>query len=169
MNSIRIESVQQSIRQALSYDPDNTKARKLLNKIKALEKEKDESNNLFKAGKYADAIEGYDKVIEKQRKEGLTGVLEVKLLSNRAICNGKLGKNKEVIKDCTKAIELLEKITFQSYTPGPSDYQTSINSALFTKLFKNRANSCMQTENYEEAVRDYKVLSQMNQGDRGKN
>jgi DnaJ family protein C protein 7 len=166
MNSIKIESVQQSIRQALSYDPDNTKARKLLNKIKKLEKEKDESNNLFKAGSYAKAIEGYDKVLEEQRKEGLTGVLEVKVLSNKATCNSKLEKHKEVIKDSTKAIELLEKITFQSYNPGPSDYQTCINSALFTKLFMRRANSYMKTEGYEEAVRDYKVLQQMKGNDR---
>jgi len=166
MNSIRIESVQQSIRQALSYDPDNTKARKLLNRIKALEKEKDESNDLFKSGSYVKAIEGYDKVLEQQRKEGLTGVLEVKVLSNKATCNSKLGKHKEVIKDSSKAIELLEKISFGTYTPGPSDYQTNINSALFTKLFMRRANSYMKTEGYEEAVRDYKVLQQMKNGDR---
>jgi len=166
MNSISIASVQQSIRQALSFDPDNTKAAKLLNKIKKLENEKEECNNLFKSGQYAKAIEGYDKVLEKQRNEGLTGILEVKVLSNKATCNSKLGNHKEVIRDSTKAVELLEKITFQGYTPGPSDYQTCINSNLFNKLFKNRANSSMKVEHYEEAVRDYKVLQQMNNGDR---
>lgn len=72
---------------ALRLDPDNSRAKDLRLRIKAVQKFKDEGNALFKSNKWQGAIDKYGEaldVIAKKEEEGLGGQIRATLLSNRA-------------------------------------------------------------------------------------
>lgn len=72
---------------ALRLDPDNVKAKKLRQRVKAVERLKDEGNASFKSNQWDAAIEKYGQaldVIGNNPEEGKGGQIRATLLSNRA-------------------------------------------------------------------------------------
>ena len=72
---------------ALRLDPDNERAKKLRQRVKAVEKLKDEGNALFKSNSWQEAIEKYTgalEVVGESDEEARGGTMRATLLSNRA-------------------------------------------------------------------------------------
>ena len=83
----KLPAALQHVQQALAYDPDHTRARKLMRRIKDVERTKEEGNAFFKAGRLVQAVEKYTEalgVIEAREEEGRGGSVRATLLSNRA-------------------------------------------------------------------------------------
>jgi len=118
----------------LRTNPDCKKARDAYKKAKNLETTKEAGNNAFRTRKYTEALELYTKALNI---DPLNKTTNSKLYCNRATVNSKLGKNTECIDDCSQAIEL-----------DPS----------YLKAYLRRAKCYMDTEKYEEAVRDYEKI-----------
>jgi len=125
--------------QVLRMAPDHGKAKAIYRKAKSLKQKKEEGNTAFKSGQLNDALKLYSEALEIDPCNRITNA---KLYFNRATVAARLGKLKESIEDCDKAIEL---------------------DSNYTKAILRRAKSYMETEQYEEAVRDYEKLSK---GDR---
>lgn len=90
----------QYLQRALQYDPDSRSARELLRRVKKLEKLKEEGNSEFKMGHSAAARDLYTQAISTDLLARFT---LIRVLSNRASVNLKLGANNAVIKDCDTA------------------------------------------------------------------
>lgn len=72
---------------ALRYDQEHSGARKLLKRIRTVERSKEEGNNAFKSGRIGEAIEKYSECLEaigQNEEEGNGGGIRATLLSNRA-------------------------------------------------------------------------------------
>ena len=72
---------------ALRLDPDNLRAKKLRQRVKAVERLKDEGNASFKAGKWEEAVDKYSEALDTvgdDEEEGKGGLIRATLLSNRA-------------------------------------------------------------------------------------
>lgn len=85
--SAKLPSAVQHLQQALSFDPENTRARKLLRRIKDVERIKEEGNTLFKSGDMNGAIEKYTEalgIVGEEEEEARGGTIRATLLSNRA-------------------------------------------------------------------------------------
>lgn len=85
--SSKLPSALQHIQQALSLDPENARARKLLRRIKDVERIKEEGNALFKSGDMSGAIEKYTEalgIVGEEEEEARGGSIRATLLSNRA-------------------------------------------------------------------------------------
>jgi len=121
--------------QVLRLAPDHIKAKEIYRKAKSLKQKKEEGNTAFKAGHLTEAIRLYSEALEIDPCNRSTNA---KLFFNRATVAAKLGKIKDSIEDCSKAIDL-----------DPN----------YTKAILRRAKSYMETEQYEEAVRDYEKVS----------
>lgn len=150
LQDTKSETVPKLLSQALSFDPDNQRARLLLKKIKQLESMKNKGNVAFKAGQYEEAQEAYGQYLEAD-DEG--GVMKAKVLSNRAIVRSKLSKHELAISDCSLALDILENLSFpglESSAPSPADMRNSPNGTLFSKLYLRRADCYMKLEKYEE-------------------
>jgi DnaJ family protein C protein 7 len=82
----KLPSALQHVQQALTYDPENTRARKLMKRIKDVERLKEAGNTFFKGGKLTDAVEKYTEalVIVGEQEEANGGSIRATLLSNRA-------------------------------------------------------------------------------------
>ncbi|KAI8918396.1 hypothetical protein DFJ77DRAFT_455402 [Powellomyces hirtus] len=157
------DSIPRLLQQALSFDPDNTKARDLLRKVRRLDAIKVEGNDAFKAGQHTQAQEAYTRYLEADDE---CGVSRVKVLSNRSIVRSRLGNYELSAADCTLALDLLEKLSFPASTqPSPADIRNSSNMALFSKLYLRRADCHMKVERYDDAVRDYTMAEQLNPQD----
>lgn len=132
------KAVQQA-QAALRSDPDRSDAKIFLRKCKQLASLKDEANNAFKANQSEEALAKYAQILElaDQDKEtdGEAKKFKAVIYSNRAILLSKLSRYQESIHDCTKALQL---------DPG------------FVKPLKTRARAYQSSEQYEEAVRDFK-------------
>uniref|UniRef100_A0A182TWZ8 J domain-containing protein n=1 Tax=Anopheles melas TaxID=34690 RepID=A0A182TWZ8_9DIPT len=116
---------------ALMLDPDHKKAKAMRQKAKQLKEKKESGNELWKSGKYRDALATYTEALEldPQNKD-----INSKLYYNRALVNSKLGNLREAIADCSSALALNEK---------------------YMKALLQRAKLYYNMENYEEAVKDY--------------
>merc|ERR1712032_881204 len=101
---------------------------------------KEEGNTAFKAGNLDEAYKLYSEALAIDPHNRSTNA---KLYFNRATVAAKLKRTAESIADCDKALEL-----------DPS----------YTKALLRRAKSYMETEQYDEAVRDYEKV---HKGDRG--
>merc|ERR1712002_44018 len=121
--------------QVLRFAPDHVKAKEIYRKAKSLKQKKEEGNTAFKAGHLTEAIRLYSEALEIDPCNRSTNA---KLFFNRATVAAKLGKIKDSIEDCSKAIDL-----------DPN----------YTKAILRRAKSYLETEQYEEAVRDYERVS----------
>eukprot|EP01135_Chromosphaera_perkinsii_P002851 Nk52_evm6s229 gene=Nk52_evmTU6s229 len=127
-------------KRALRCDPDHKKSRNKLKLTKALEAEKEAGNAAFKAGKYQEAFELYSKALEIDPDNAS---VNSKLYCNRATVSSKLNNLEGAISDCDKAIELDET---------------------YEKAYLRRAKCYMDSEMFEEAVREYERVSNMSQG-----
>jgi DnaJ homolog subfamily C member 7 len=83
----KLPAALQHVQQALAYDPDHTRARKLMRRIKDVERMKEEGNVAFKAGWLGEAVDKYTAalgVVEGREDEARGGPIRATLLSNRA-------------------------------------------------------------------------------------
>lgn len=123
----------------LKYSPDHKLCRIYWKRVRKVEEMKAAANEKFKARKYEAAEAAYTEAIEFLEHDG--GTFKAKLLCNRALSRTKNGKKNEGIIDCTAAIE------------EDSDW---------TKAYTLRAQTYMETKQFEEAVRDYTHLAEGN-------
>ncbi|CAG8569287.1 12436_t:CDS:2 [Funneliformis mosseae] len=119
--------------EALRCDPDNSKARILLKKSRALESQKKAGNDAFKIKDYKSAYDIYSAALEIDPSNA--GMMS-KLYSNRSAVLIKLGKYTEALSDMCKALEI-----------DPN----------FVKVLRRRADTYIKLERYEEAVQDLKL------------
>ncbi|CAD5121938.1 DgyrCDS10401 [Dimorphilus gyrociliatus] len=121
----------------LQLAPDHIKAKTVYKKAKSLIAKKEEGNTAFKSGEFDKAYEVYTSALNI---DPLNVFTNSKLYCNRATVCSKLGKNKNAIEDCSKAISLDES---------------------YLKAYLRRAKCYMDEEQYEEAVVDYEKIFQM--------
>uniref|UniRef100_A0A672G6M5 DnaJ homolog subfamily C member 7 n=1 Tax=Salarias fasciatus TaxID=181472 RepID=A0A672G6M5_SALFA len=131
-----IDKAVQFFVQALRMAPDHDKARLACRNAKALKAKKEEGNKAFKEGSYEAAYELYSEALTIDPNNIKTNA---KLYCNRATVGSKLKKLDQAIEDCSKAIKLDET---------------------YIKAYLRRAQCYMDTEQYEEAVRDYEKVYQ---------
>uniref|UniRef100_A0A8C7WNM0 DnaJ homolog subfamily C member 7 n=1 Tax=Oryzias sinensis TaxID=183150 RepID=A0A8C7WNM0_9TELE len=131
-----IDKAVQFFVQALRMAPDHDKARLACRDAKALKAKKEEGNKAFKDGNFEAAYELYSEALTIDPNNIKTNA---KLYCNRATVGSKLKKLDQAIEDCTKAIKLDET---------------------YIKAYLRRAQCYMDTELYEEAVRDYEKVYQ---------
>ena len=96
---------------------------------------KDEASAIFKEGKYADAIEKFNKCMEIDE---FHAAYNSAILLNIAIAYGKLGKNKEAMTALNKAIK---------YKPN------------YAKALVKRGEVNIILEEYNDAIRDFSEAS----------
>ncbi|XP_015687705.1 dnaJ homolog subfamily C member 7 isoform X1 [Protobothrops mucrosquamatus] len=135
-----IEKAVQFFVQALKMAPDHDKACLACRNAKALKAKKDDGNKAFKEGNYKLAFTLYTEALAIDPNNRKTNA---KLYCNRGTVNSKvsaqLGKLCEAIGDCTNAIKLDDT---------------------YIKAYLRRAQCYMDTEQHEDAVRDYEKVYQ---------
>ena len=139
-----IDKAYQHFQQVLRLAPDHTKAKEIYKKAKALNAKKEEGNQKFRAGHLQAAYDLYSEALAIDPYNKFTNS---KLYCNRATCGSKLGKPEQCIDDCSKAIELDDG---------------------YLKAYLRRAKCCMDTEMYEEAVRDYEKVNKLDRSQENK-
>ncbi|KAG4217057.1 hypothetical protein PC116_g34462, partial [Phytophthora cactorum] len=103
---------------------------------------KEEGNAEYKAGRWQAAFDKYSAALEiDPSNRGINS----KLFQNRALCRIKLKQFNEAIADCDKAIQL-----------DPS----------YIKARKTKANALGQAERWEDAVREWKSIQELDPEDR---
>ncbi|KAI3336685.1 TPR-like protein [Xylariaceae sp. AK1471] len=132
----------QHFRKALSGDPDFKDAVKWLRTVQKLDRMKEEGNADYKAGRWEAAFDKYTAALEVDPSNRGTNS---KLLQNRALCRLKLKKYDEAVVDCDRAISL-----------DPS----------YMKARKTKANALGQAEKWEDAVREWKKIQELDPEDR---
>lgn len=132
----------QYLRKALSCDPDFKDAVKWLRTVQKLERMKEEGNAEYKAQRWQSALEKYTAALEIDPSNKGTNS---KLLQNRALCRIKLKQYDEAIADCERAVSL-----------DPS----------YTKARKTKANALGKAERWEDAVREWKAIQELEPEDR---
>ncbi|XP_042199163.1 dnaJ homolog subfamily C member 7 [Callorhinchus milii] len=131
-----IEKAVQFFVQALRMAPDHEKARLACRNAKALRAKKEEGNSAFKEGSFDKAYGLYTEALKIDQNNIKTNA---KLYCNRGTVGSKLNKMPQAIEDCTNAIKLDET---------------------YIKAYMRRAQCYMDTEQYEEAARDYEKIYQ---------
>jgi DnaJ family protein C protein 7 len=132
----------QHFRKALGFDPDFKEAVKYLRLVQRLDRMKEAGNYEFKAGHYQAALNKYTQALEIDPDSRSTNA---KILQNRALCNNKLKRYSEAIEDCDKALKL-----------DPS----------YLKAKKTKASALGLAGQWEDSVREWKVLQEENPEDR---
>ncbi|KAI8949557.1 hypothetical protein F4801DRAFT_394773 [Xylaria longipes] len=132
----------QHFRKALSGDPDFKDAVKWLRTVQKLDRMKEEGNADYKAGRWQAAFDKYTSALNVDPANRGTNS---KLLQNRALCRLKLKDYDEAIADCERAISL-----------DPS----------YMKARKTKANALGQAEKWEDAVREWKKIQELDPEDR---
>lgn len=136
------EKAIQHFRKALSGDPDYRDAVKWLRIVQKLDRMKEEGNSEYKAGRWEAALKKYTDALEVDPSNRGTNS---KLYQNRALCRLKMKQYDEAIADCEKAIAL--------------DPQ-------YIKARKTKANAYGQAERWEDAVREWKAIQELDPEDR---
>ncbi|KAM0196577.1 hypothetical protein ACHAPI_005752 [Fusarium lateritium] len=132
----------QCFRMAINCDPDFRDAVKWLRIVQRLDRMKEEGNADFKAGRLQPAIEKYTNALDiDPSNKGMNS----KLLQNRAQCKIKLKQYDDAIADCERAISL---------DPG------------YTKARKTKANALGGAERWEDAVKEWKAIQELEPEDR---
>ncbi|KAI8501548.1 DnaJ sub C member 7 [Branchiostoma belcheri] len=122
----------------LDLEPDHKRTLAFLEMSCQLASKKEEGNVSFKSGEYQKAYDLYTEALTIDPENKLTNA---KLYNNRAAVCVKLGRLNDAIRDCTQAIEL-----------DPS----------YIKAISRRATCYMETECFEEAIRDFETLYKLN-------
>lgn len=132
----------QHFRKALSCDPDFKEGVKWLRIVQKLDRMKEEGNAEYKAGRWQSAFDKYSAALEVDpSNRGINS----KLFQNRALCRLKLKQFTEAINDCDRAISL---------------------DSSYTKARKTKANALGQAERWEDAVREWKSIHELDPEDR---
>jgi len=131
------ELAKKSLQEALRMDPDNNRLKLALKKINKQEDLKERGNIAFKNGKLDEAIRIYTEAVEL---DPFNKNLNAILYANRAAANLKLKKLQDALRDCNKAIELNDK---------------------YIKAYTRRGEIRMDMGDYEEAVRDFQQIRQL--------
>lgn len=120
--------------QVLRLAPDHKKAMEIYKKAKLLKQKKEEGNEAFKMGRWAQALNLYNEAlhIDKNNK-----AVNAKLYFNKATVCAKLNQTKEAADACTKALELDEN---------------------YVKALLRRAKCYTELGEFEDAVKDYEKL-----------
>ena len=129
-------------RKALNCDPDYKDAVKWLRTVQKLDRMKEEGNTEYKAGRWQAAVDKYTAALEIDPTNKGTNS---KILQNRALCRTKLKDYDAAIGDCERAIRL-----------DPS----------YTKARKTKANALGAAERWEDAVREWKSIQELDPEDR---
>lgn len=132
----------QSFRMACSCDPDFKDAIKWLRIVQKLDRMKEEGNVEFKAGRHAAAIQKYTDALEV---DPTNKSMNAKLLQNRAQCKIKLKQYDDAISDAERAVSL---------DPG------------YNKARKTKANALGQAGRWEDSVREWKSIQELDPEDR---
>ncbi|KAJ9498785.1 hypothetical protein LTR99_007768 [Exophiala xenobiotica] len=135
------ERAEDYFRQALSLDPDNTDARNNLRTMKRLDRARTSANDMFKRGKYHDAVEAYSEALTIDPSNKVTNA---KLLGNRATARIRIKEFDEAKADCDQALKL---------------------DPTYTKARRLRAKATGESGDWEQAVKDYKALLEDNPQD----
>ncbi|KAI1502683.1 hypothetical protein F5X99DRAFT_149229 [Biscogniauxia marginata] len=136
------EKAIQHFRKALSCDPDFKDAVKWLRTVQKLDRMKEEGNTEYKAGRWQAAFDKYSAALDVDRGNRGTNS---KLLQNRALCRLKLKQYAEAVADCDRAISL---------------------DPHYMKARKTKANALGQAEKWEDAVREWKSIQELDPEDR---
>ncbi|KAG8828716.1 hypothetical protein FRC19_000104 [Serendipita sp. 401] len=129
------------LRHAISLDPENATARRMLKRVKELEKIKEDGNAAFKYSKWEEAVAKYSEALEvvgENPEEGEGGVIRAILLSNRAIALSKIGteeKYEEALADLDVSLKL-----------HPDGW----------KAVRTRARIHLAKDDYEQAISDFR-------------
>jgi DnaJ family protein C protein 7 len=135
------EHAEDYFRQALSLDPDNATARNSLRTMKKLDRARTAANDMFKRGRYSDAVNAYTEALTIDPTNKATNA---KILGNRAMARIKIKEFDEAKADCDQALKL---------------------DPLYTKARRTRAKAIGESGDWEEAVKAYKTLAEDNPGD----
>ena len=137
------DSAKVHFQQALRLDPDYTRAREQLKKLKLIDQKKAAGNDAFKRGSLDEAHTLYSEalLVDPDNRD-----VVAKLYCNRATVCSKLGRLEDCIADCTRALEI-----------DPN----------YEKAKLRRAKTHMDAKQFDEAVRDYETLSSNDPHNRG--
>eukprot|EP00914_Ancora_sagittata_P033410 GHVO01067355.1.p1 GENE.GHVO01067355.1~~GHVO01067355.1.p1 ORF type:complete len:341 (+),score=55.30 GHVO01067355.1:296-1318(+) len=129
-----VEKAFQHFQQVLRLAPDHSKARAIYKKAKLLTQKKEEGNTAFRSGRLQEAYDMYTEALAIDPDNVFTNA---KLYCNRATVCSKTKKTDQAIDDCSEAIKLDDS---------------------YMKAYMRRAKCYLDSEQYEEAVRDYEKI-----------
>lgn len=132
----------QYFRKAISCDPDFKDAVKWLRTVQKLERMKEEGNSEYKAQRWQSALEKYTAALEI---DPTNRAINSKILQNRAQCRINLKQYEEAVWDCDKAISL---------------------DGGYLKARKTKAKALGKAEKWEDAVREWKAIQELEPEDR---
>jgi len=135
------QRAEECFRKALSFDPDMSDARDCLRTMKRLERSKNEANDLYKRGKWQEAVNAYTESLSIDPSNKITNA---KILGNRALARAKIDQFDEAKDDCDAALKL---------------------DPMYMKAKKTRAKITGEQGDWEQAVKDLKALVEENPGD----
>ncbi|KAG8069147.1 hypothetical protein GUJ93_ZPchr0005g15009 [Zizania palustris] len=118
-------------------DPASAEVGRIINNIRLVAQARAQGNDLFKAGKFAEASIAYGEGLEYEPSNPV-------LYCNRAACWSKLGRWAKTVEDCNEALKV---------QPG------------YMKALLRRAASYAKLERWVDCVRDYEVLHKELPGD----
>jgi len=133
----QLEVAKKTLMEGLRLDPDNEKCRTTIKKMNKQEEFKEKGNAEFKAGNHESALKFYTDSIEMDPNNKTICSI---FYYNRAGVYNKMKKSKEAIADCDKAIELNEN---------------------YAKAYIKRGDIRTESEEFEEALKDYKQAKQV--------
>lgn len=129
-------------RKAISCDPDMRDAVKYLRIVQKLDRMKEEGNRDYKMGLWQSAVDKYTSALDVDPFNRGTNS---KILQNRALCKIKLKDYDGAIADCERAISL---------------------DSTYLKARKTKANAFGQAGKWEDAVREWKSIQELDPEDR---
>ncbi|GAA6039908.1 hypothetical protein JCM8097_006794 [Rhodosporidiobolus ruineniae] len=119
--------------EALRNDPDFSKARMLMKRVRAIDALKEAGNEAFKAGRTDEAVAKYTEAMDADPENE---TMRATLLSNRAAAQMRAKNYESAVADCDACLAL--------------------NDGYF-KALRTRARAHLAQENWEDAVRDFKA------------
>lgn len=128
-------------KRALRGNPDHAKSRLRLKTTKRLADAKQQGNDAYKTGKYEDALSLYNEALEIDGEN----IVCSKLLCNKGLVLGKLGRHSEAVTAFTAALDV--------------DQQ-------YIKALSKRALAYIELEQFQEAINDCEKACDMDPSDR---